>query len=202
MNWRISLFLLLLAALGTGYWWLDGVMATQAWAVATDEKWRIAGTGWETLKHAWPVAVAGTLIGGGIVFVFMGYLYMTATDADHENEIARINTHKALSDENAAQAQIRADKSIKADREALRAQERQLEEREERLKRLETEAVKRVQLAEERANEAQKQVEQANLTANDAERRRQNATAAAARRKRQAERLKQEATNETNADQN
>ena len=87
---------------------------------------------------------------------------MIVTDADQENEIARINAQKALSDENAAQAKIRANKSIKAHRKELRAQERQLEEREERLKRLETEAVKRVQLAEERANEAEKQVASAN----------------------------------------
>lgn len=108
MNWRISLFLLLLAAVGAGYLWLDGVMATQAWAVATDEKWRIAGTGWETLKHAWPVAVAGLLFGGVLVLFTFGYLYLSATDADHENELNRMKAKLEREQKRASSAESRA----------------------------------------------------------------------------------------------
>ena len=169
MNWRTILMLALLVALGAAAWWLNGFMETQGWVVVENQKWVIAGTGWKTLKHAWPIAIVGMLIGGGILYAILGYLYLTATDADHENEIARISAQKALSDENAAQAQIRADKSIKTDREALRAQERQLQEREERLKRLEAEAVKRVQAAEERAIEAKKAAAKANTKKQRAE---------------------------------
>ena len=169
MNWRISLFLLILAALGLGYWWLDGFMTTQAWAVVIDGQWRIAGTGWATLKHAWPVAVAGLLIGGGIIFLFLFYLYMTAIDADHKNEIANINAQKALSDDKAENAQIEANKLIKLDREALRAKERQLIEREVRLNSLEAESIKRVQAAEERARKAEKNEAKANTKKKRAE---------------------------------
>jgi len=101
--------------------------------------------------------------------VILGYLYLTATEADHENEIARINAQKALSDDKAEKAQIRADNSIKSDREALRAQERQLMEREERFKRLEAEAVNRVQVAEERVKEAEKTAAKANTKKQRAE---------------------------------
>ena len=156
MNWRTILMLALLAALGAGAWWLNGFMETQGWVVVENQKWVIAGTGWETLKHAWPIAIIGVLIGGGMLYALLGYLYLTATEADHENEIARINAQKALSDEKAKKAQISADESIKADREDLRAQERRLQEREERLKQLEAEAVKRIQAAEDRAVEAEK----------------------------------------------
>lgn len=156
MNWRTILMLALLVALGAGAWWLNGFMETQGWVVVENQKWVIAGTGWETLQHAWPIAIIGMLIGGGVLYALLGYLYLTATEADHENEIARINAQKALSDEKAKKAQIRADESIKADREALRAQKRKLQEQEDRLKRLEAEAVKRVQAAEDRATEAEK----------------------------------------------
>lgn len=169
MNWRTILMLSLLAALGSGAWWLNGFMETQGWVVVENQKWVIAGTGWETLKHAWPIAVFGMLIGGGVLYALLGYLYLTATEADHKNEIASISAQKALSDENAAQAQIRADKSIKTDREALRAQERQLQEKEERLKRLEAEAIKRVQAAEERTIEAEKAAAKANTKKKRAE---------------------------------
>jgi len=183
MNWRISLFLLLLAALGAGYWWLDGVMATQAWAVATDEKWRIAGTGWETLKHAWPVAVAGLLIGGVLVLFTFGYLYFSATEADHENELNRMKAELEREQKRVSSAESRA-KALYQEKmsaaEQIKSSALKTQADAEELKAKAIEAVK----------QAQKQVEQANLTANDAEKRRQNATAAAARRKRQAERLK------------
>jgi len=169
MNWRTILMLILLAALVAGAWWLNGFMENQGWVVVENQKWVIAGTGWETLKYAWPVAVIGVLIGGGILYVILGYLYLTATEADHENEIARIKAQKALSDDKAEKAQIRADNSIKSDREALRAQERQLMEREERFKRLEAEAVNRVQVAEERVKEAEKTAAKANTKKQRAE---------------------------------
>ena len=108
MNWRTILMLILLATLGAGAWWLNGFMENQGWVVVENQKWVIAGTGWETLKYAWPVAVIGVLIGGGILYVILGYLYLTATEADHENEIARIKAQKALSDDKAEKARARS----------------------------------------------------------------------------------------------
>ena len=169
MNWRTILMLTLLAAFVAGAWWLNGFMENQGWVVVENQKWVIAGTGWETLKYAWPVAVIGVLIGGGILYVILGYLYLTTIEADHENEIARINAQKSLSDDKAEKAKIHADKSIKSDREALRAKERQLMEREERFSRLEVEAVKRVQVAEERVKEAEKTAAKANTKKQRAE---------------------------------
>ena len=182
MNWRTILMLALLAALGIGSWWLNGLMETQGWVVFKNQKWVIAGTGWETLKHAWPIAIAGMLIGGGILYALLGYLYLNATDADHKNEIDRITAQKALSDEKAKNAMNQANESLKADREALRSYERQLIDKERRLDQLQEEATERVATAESRANDAIQ-------AANDAEKRRQNAAGAAERRRRKLEKV-------------
>lgn len=162
MKWRVSLLLVVFAGLGAGYWWINGVMATQGWAEIIDGKWRINASGWETLKYAWPVTIVGLLIGGAIAFLFIIYCLAEATDADHQDEIDIIKAHKAASDEDAAQAQNRADRFIKSEQEKLRIYEKKLKEKEERLKSHEAEVVRRIQSAEKRANDAEKKMAFAN----------------------------------------
>lgn len=182
MNWRNTLTFTLFFILIFGAWWLDSVMENQAWATFQNGKWVLSGTGWETLKFAWPVVVAGLLIGSVITFFFTSYLYQIAKDLDHQSEIARISALKALSDEKAETATSKANDLLKVDRDALESYKEELINKERKLNQLQDEAVKRIKSAERCANEAIQ-------IAEDAERRRKNAVGAAERRRRKLDKI-------------
>lgn len=155
MSWRLIFILGLLAALVTGAWWLDGYMETQAWAIAENGQWKLAGTGWETLKHGWPLAVFGCIFGGGIVLLMTVYSYALVESEDHQNEINRLSTQVGEAKQHAAEAEQRAKLSVKKDREALAEREKQLQAHQVQIETALKNAAARVSEAEEKAHQAE-----------------------------------------------
>jgi hypothetical protein len=50
-------------ALAGGWWLMDDWIAIQGWTVWTGGKWGIPASGWRMLGQAWPVALAGAVLG-------------------------------------------------------------------------------------------------------------------------------------------
>ena len=169
MNWRSVLILLLMVGLVLGYFWLDSYIQTQAWASASNDKWEIKSTGWSLILHAWPVAFAGLLLGGGATLIFLVRLYSRLEDVDHRNEIQTLKTALKDARNDAETAEIREREKLNGERYALENEEKALYQAREAIFAEQEHAQQMIQEAHEIARMANERVEQAEKAARFAE---------------------------------
>lgn len=163
MNWRNALITLLMVGLVLGYFWLDSYMPTQAWASVSvsNEKWEIKSTGWRLILHAWPVAFAGLLLGGGATLICLVVLYGRLEDIDHRNEIQTLKTHLKAAKHDAEAAETREREKLNGERNALENEEQLLYQTRENIFAEQKRAQQMIQEAHEIARMANERVEQA-----------------------------------------
>ena len=64
-------------------------MPTQGWAEIDFQagKWNLVAAGWSTLLHAWPILIAGVILGLGLGVGLLGALFQGLLDVDQKSEI-------------------------------------------------------------------------------------------------------------------
>ena len=69
--------------------WLWRFMPTQGWAEIDFQagKWNLVAAGWSTLLHAWPILIAGVILGLGLGVGLLGALFQGLLDVDQKSEI-------------------------------------------------------------------------------------------------------------------
>ena len=184
MSFRIAVLLVALVALATGWYFLNDLMATQAWVSNNGEEWIIEGHGWGMLFHAWPVVLGGALIGGFIVDMILGAFLAMAEDADHQQAVKRLTQAKIQAESTAATAEERAQALFSEKHAALQDEQQQVNQLRQQLEAFARNCQTEVNQANERAEQAKKR-------ASDAEQRKNNAAGAAERRKRKLDRINQ-----------
>lgn len=93
MNWRMSLTLLCLIALGAGGWYAHQFLQDHALAEWVGIEWRIKAEGWNVLAALWP-AVLFLALATSLIFTLILYaLYEKAHNIDENEEIKRCKEH-------------------------------------------------------------------------------------------------------------
>jgi hypothetical protein len=148
-----------------GYFWLDSYMQTQAWASASNSKWEVKSTGWSLILHAWPVAFAGLLLGGGATLICLVRLYGRLENVDHRNEIQTLKTYLKAAKNDAETAELREREKLNEERYALENEEKLLYQTREKLfaeqelaQQMIQEAHEIARIANERVDEAEKAI--------------------------------------------
>jgi Tfp pilus assembly protein PilV len=112
---RLIAFLLVVAIGTLGLVWLHTqVMPYQAWA-SYEERWRVIAIGWATLRYAWPVGLAGLIVGGWAGLLVGGWLGNRAAQLDlaEQHQAAQQAQNPAtLAETQANQAQTYAEARI------------------------------------------------------------------------------------------
>ncbi len=176
MSWRIISALVALVLAGVGLWWLDGIMARQAWAVWTGKTWGLAAQDWALLRYAWPIALAGSLVGAVCTWWGLQWLASRTAAADYHQRRKQLaqakqhldNDHVNLQSKRQELEQVHYSRlaDVKHQEQAARAAE---------------------QRAADEIEQARAEVARMQKRLHSAERRRQNATAAAGRMRRKAQ---------------
>lgn len=176
MKWRFTFLLVLLAALGTGGYWLDDLLSRYGLAIHTTEReWVVVSYGWDTLYHLWPVALVGVLTGGIIAFVIVMYGYSVAKTLDERGEFFLMRRKVEVTEARAADAERRARANYWDKMKALEAREQATTEAQQAAAHAQQAADARHQHALEDIAQARAAVDRANAAAEDAEARRKRA---------------------------
>ena len=178
MKWRIVLIMSLIVGLVMGYSWLDSYLQTQAWASESNGRWEIKSMGWSLILHAWPVAFAGLLLGGGGTLTFLVFLYGLSESADHRNEIQTLETHLKTAKNDAETAERREREKLNGERYALENKEKSLYQTREKIFADQESAQKMMQEAREIERMASERVKHAEKVASFAEIKRDRASGA------------------------
>ena len=182
-----ALAVTLIALAGGGWWFMDGWIAAQSWAAWTGNQWAITATGWQLFGQAWPVALAGAVLGVATLWPVLAWITHYRAEAglarrrgDIERQSQALDRKQQAIEQDKRESQARLDASRLelndihtrrlAEIEAGAAKARTAQEN--ALAR----ATEKVRLAEARADMAEKQLEKA-------ERGRKNAAWVAARLK-------------------
>lgn len=182
MSKRLIVIFILLAVVVTGTVWLHFELPNHAWAYKINGEWYRTEEGWSLLLSAWPIALAGTVIGGAVLLLLFGTAYSRGFDADTEQQLSAMAMRLDSAEKRADSAAIRAEERLKEDRESLRNKAEEVAQALQKSERLKQEAVSYY-------NSAKEQVAEAEAKATDAEQRRKNATATAERYRKKLKRL-------------
>jgi hypothetical protein len=182
MSKRLIVILTLLAVVVAGAAWLHFELPNHAWAYKLNGEWYRTEEGWSLLLSAWPVALAGAVIGGAVLLLLFGSAYFRGFEADTEHELNAMAIRLDNAEKRAESATIRAEERLEEDREALKNKAEAVAQALQKSERLKQEAVNYY-------NSAKEQVGEAEAKAAEAEQRRQNATATAERYRRKVKRL-------------
>lgn len=176
---RLFLLAVSLAALVALWWFLDDLLAMRAWVVMHRGAEPEITRGWPAVIAAWPVALAGVLLGGSGVFATLGWLMVQAEDHDHQRHLKHLQQRLDEAEQQAANAEQEARTALQAERDQVQ----QL-----RAKALEAirQADRQRQQALSDQATAREWVAQANTERDNANRRANNASAAFARKAKQA----------------
>ncbi|MGQ4869851.1 hypothetical protein [Aeromonas caviae] len=172
---RLFLLAVSLAALGALWWFLDDLLAMRAWVVMHRGADPEITRGWPAVIAAWPVALAGVLLGGASTFVTLGWLMARAEDHDHQRHLKHLQQRLDEAEQQTANAEQEARTALQADRDQvqqLRAQALEAIRQADR---------QRQQALSDQAT-AREWVAQANTERDHANRRANNASAAFARK--------------------
>ncbi len=120
MNLRMALIAALMVAIGALWKYLDGVLAVSGWTVWNGAEWGQVTNGWRLLVVAWPVALAGLLVGGLVLLLLVGYAYRFAHDADTRAELERAAQAAKAAEKRAQTAEQRAREALAAEWQRLR----------------------------------------------------------------------------------
>lgn len=92
MSLRAFFILILIAALGASFFWIDNVIETFT-LVSPDpktQKLTIAAKGWDIVITLWPITLLGAIVTGTIALLMIGYTYGIVGDKDTDAKIAAI----------------------------------------------------------------------------------------------------------------
>lgn len=101
---RSILTIALLALIIAGGYLANNLIQNSGWITYANNEWKIAAHGWDAVLHAWPIALAGVLIGLSIG-TLLNFLYSLARDKDHQYAIERLTNR-------AENAEVRAEKMV------------------------------------------------------------------------------------------
>lgn len=192
MSFRLFIILLSLVALGFGGYWLYMNVPLFGLAAWNGEKWDLAATGWSIFKAGWVFVVPGVGLALAVILPLMGFLYQSATDADHDNEIEKL---KRDCKQQIETMQLRLNTAETQARNAMKAAENEYKQRNEQAENLATQARNELQKAQNMqqqavnyANQCERNVQEASQIARRAEKKKNAARGVAERRKRKLER--------------
>lgn len=176
---RLFLLAVSLAALVALWWFLDDLLAMRAWVVMQRGAEPEITRGWPAVIAAWPVALAGVLLGGSGVFATLGWLMVQAEDHDHQRHLKHLQQRLDEAEQQAANAEQEARTALQTERDQVQLL---------RAKALEAirqaEGLRQQALSDQAT--AREWVAQANTERDNANRRANNASAAFARKAKQA----------------
>lgn len=176
---RLFLLAVSLAALVALWWFLDDLLAMRAWVVMHRGAEPEITRGWLAVIAAWPVALAGLLLGGSGVFGTLGWLMVQAEDHDHQRHLKQLQQRLDEAEQQAANAEQEARTALQTERDQVQ-----------QLRAKALEAIRQAEgLRQQALNDqatAREWVAQANTERDNANRRANNASAAFARKARQA----------------
>ncbi|QQM83453.1 hypothetical protein JII91_29870 (plasmid) [Klebsiella quasipneumoniae] len=117
---RLFLLAVSLAALVALWWFLDDLLAMRAWVVMHRGAEPEITRGWPAVIAAWPVALAGVLLGGSGVFATLGWLMVQAEDHDHQRHLKHLQQRLDEAEQQAANAEQEARTALQTERDQVR----------------------------------------------------------------------------------
>lgn len=190
--WRVTVLIVLFALLGAAYVYISAKLENYTLIIRQGEQ-LIKFSGWYMAAELWPFMVSGMFITGSAGGIALIWIIVKADNRDQAEKIAHYHRLAYLAQENALQAEFKAN-------ERLAEQFNQAIQRENAATLREQKASMLIRTTQDQLEniiaEAQKQVDIAKEESNDAENRRKNATATAERRRRKLEKLKTEQENQ------
>ena len=186
--WRWLVVVVVRIGVALGGIWLHRVIATFGIAALDDNQTTLVASGWAAVRQAWPIALAGVLL-GLVASVPVAYALLDAARAaDYEQHLRQMALQVQQAESQAAQARQDAERDLERERQEARRlaqQSRSLIEATE-AKRAELEAwrISVSQQVNQQLAQASEDVLEANRVIADAELRRRNASAVAERRRR------------------
>jgi flagellar biosynthesis GTPase FlhF len=167
---------------------LNRVIATFGIAALDGNQATLVASGWATVWHAWPIALAGVLVGLLIGMAGAPLLLDAARAADYAQHRRQMALQVQQAEAQAAQAQQNAERSLERERQEARRlaqQSRMLMEATEAERSELEQWRKSISLqVNQQLDQASQEVNEAHRVIADTEQRRINATAAAERRRR------------------
>ncbi|WJM81048.1 hypothetical protein [Pectobacterium brasiliense] len=179
------------ALLSAAYVYISATLENYTLIIRQGEQ-LIKFSGWYITAELWPFMVASMFITGSAGGIALIWIIVKADNSDQTEKIAHYHRLACLAQENAVQAEFKAN-------ERLAKQLNRAVQREHAATLREQKASALIRTTQDQLEniiaEAQKQVDIAKEESNDAENRRKNATATAERRRRKLKKLKTEQEN-------
>lgn len=189
--WRVTVLIVLLAFLGTTYWYMSAVLERYTLITQQGEP-LIEWSGWHIFAELWVLMLPGILMTGCIGGLALLWIIIKADNRDQAEKIAHYHSLACLAQEKAIQAESEANKRLAEQIDRAIQRERAATLREQKASALMRTTQNQL---ENVIAETQKQVNIAKEESSNAENRRKNATATAERRRRKLEKLKLEQEN-------
>lgn len=188
MNFRLFILLLTLGAIGFCGYWLYMNVPLFGLATWNGAKWDLAAEGWSIFKAGWVFAVPGIALAMTVMFFLQSFLYLHATDTDHDNEIEKL---KRDCKQQIETMQLRLNTAETQARNAMKGAENEYKQRNEQAENLAAQARNELQKAQNMqqqavnyANQCELNVQEAVQIARRAEKKKNAARGMAERRKR------------------
>ncbi|MCV5289348.1 hypothetical protein OFB97_28775, partial [Escherichia coli] len=94
-------------------------LAMRAWVVMHRGAEPEITRGWPAVIAAWPVALAGVLLGGSGVFATLGWLMVQAEDHDHQRHLKHLQQRLDEAEQQAANAEQEARTALQTERDQV-----------------------------------------------------------------------------------
>jgi len=182
MSKRLIVILALLAAVAAGAVWLHFELLNHAWAYKLNGEWYRTDEGWSLLLSAWPVALAGAVIGGAVLFFIFGWLFMQGFEEDTKREISVMAMQLEHAEKQARTADKRAEERLANQWEDLKNKEAAARQALSEYKELKQKTI-------DYCKSAKEQIEEAEVKVAEAETKRDNSAAMAERFRKKLNRL-------------
>lgn len=149
MNWKTVVALIATSLTAIAALWLWRNLPGYAWAEFDGDNWQIVAKGWGVLAAAWPVALAGALIGFFGAGSLLAWVLERAVDADKAEKLAEAAERVRDAEERAREAQQAAERHVQARLEAVARREAAALQAQAEAERAKVEAVQERNRAEE-----------------------------------------------------
>lgn len=189
--WRVTVLIVLFTLLGAAYVYMSATLENYTLIIRQGEQ-LIKFSGWYIVAELWPFVLPGILITGSAGGIALLWITVKADNSDQAEKIAHYHRLTSLAQENAVQAEFKANKRLAEQLDRAVQRENAATLREQKANALISAAQNQL---ENVIAEAQRQVDIAKEESSNAETRRKNATATAERRRRKLEKLKVEQEN-------
>lgn len=196
MKWRVLMILTCISVLFVAGYGIYAHMTSLYLVSSVNGQPALQASGFAVVLSAWPVALAGIIMGAAVMSPVVLMLYSAAREVDHETDLQQLNQKLASAEHRAHNAETRAEAR-------LQWQIRAAEEREQQAKAETASAIQFRQEAEELVRKMTAETEQIRATATqeaeqarnemlDAERQRRQSEGKAERFKKQRDKLRLE----------